>query len=102
MAAKTPSPELQAILDELAVVAPMAAEKLAARRAAQQARNEAIVDAYLAGAKNSQLANIVGVSAPRITVLVKRGLAERQAAVHDISTDTTDTGHIDARKGSAA
>ncbi|MFT7022388.1 MAG: DNA-directed RNA polymerase specialized sigma24 family protein [Rhodococcus sp. (in: high G+C Gram-positive bacteria)] len=102
MAAKAPSPELQAILDELAVVAPMAAAKLAARRAAQQARNEAIVDAYLAGAKNSEIASIVGVSAPRITVLVKRGLAERQAASGNVETAQADPALFDTRKGSAA
>nr|WP_296778888.1 hypothetical protein [Rhodococcus sp. (in: high G+C Gram-positive bacteria)] len=102
MATKTPSPELQAILDELAVVAPKAAAKLAARRAAQQARNEAIVDAYLAGAKNSELASIVGVSAPRITVLVKRGLAERQAANGIVEPDRAATALLETRKGSAA
>lgn len=102
MATKTPSPELQAILDELAIVAPKAAAAFAARRAKEKERNEAIVDAWLAGAKNRDLALRVGVSAPRITMLVKRGLEERQRAALAEGASSESYTNTPARKGSAA
>ncbi|WP_128645529.1 hypothetical protein [Rhodococcus sp. BS-15] len=105
MTVQSPNPELQPILDELVRIAPLAAEKYAERRAAEKARNDAILDAYLAGAKNRDLAQIVQVKPPRITALVQRGHKQRleaeqaEAAQPIVGTYSDAT---DRRSGSAA